>query len=171
MRGRLHMHDVRLLRRQGDGRKHMQHGHRPCRQRYGDRRPFDERFASVWLPVTAAPYYILYAADLREIGYRRRDVLRGYALNLLLIPVSLGGVLRSIHQACTGRRSTFGRTPKVIGRTAAPAGYVLAEGGLFTWWTFGALLELEAGHLLNGLFALANAVFLSYALVRFVCLP
>src|SRR5207237_7995188 len=33
---------------------------------------------------------------------------------------------------------------------------------------FGALMELEAGHRLNGLFALANAAFLLYALVRFV---
>src|SRR5207249_1679729 len=56
----------------------------------------------------------------------------------------------------------------VVGRTAAPAGYVLAEAGLFGWWTFGALMELEAGHRLNGLFALANASFLLYALVRFV---
>jgi cellulose synthase (UDP-forming) len=129
---------------------------------------FDERLASVWLPITAAPYYLLYAVDLRSIGYRWRDVFRVYALNLLLIPVHLGGVLRSVQQACTGRRSTFGRTPKVVGRTAAPAGYVLAEAGLLGWWTFGALMELEAGHRLNGLFALANATFLLYALVRFV---
>ena len=129
---------------------------------------FDERLASMWLPITAAPYYLLYAVDLRSIGYRWRDVLRVYALNLLLIPVNLGGVLRSVQQACTGRRSTFGRTPKVVGRTAAPAGYVLAEAGLLGWWTFGALMELEAAHWLNGLFALANAAFLLYALVRFV---
>jgi cellulose synthase/poly-beta-1,6-N-acetylglucosamine synthase-like glycosyltransferase len=129
---------------------------------------FDERLASLWLPLTAAPYYLLYAIDLRSIGYRWRDVLRVYALNLLLIPVNLGGVLRSVQQACTGRRSTFGRTPKVVGRTAAPAGYVLAEAGLLGWWTFGALMELEAGHRLNGLFALVNAAFLLYALVRFV---
>src|SRR3989454_11443865 len=129
---------------------------------------FDERLASMWLAITAVPYYFLYAVDLRSIGYRWRDVLRVYALNLLLIPVHLGGVLRSVQQACTGRRSTFGRTPKVVGRTAAPAGYVLAEAGLLGWWTFGALMELEAGHRLNGLFALANAAFLLYALVRFV---
>jgi cellulose synthase (UDP-forming) len=129
---------------------------------------FDERLASMWLPITAVPYYLLYAVDLRSIGYRWRDVLRVYALNLLLIPVNLGGVLRSVQQACTGRRSTFGRTPKVVGRTAAPAGYVLAEAGLLGWWTFGALIELEAGHRLNGLFALVNAAFLLYALVRFV---
>jgi len=129
---------------------------------------FDERLASVWLPITAAPYYLLYAVDLRNIGYQWRDVLRVYALNLLLIPVNLGGVLRSVQQACTGRRSTFGRTPKVAGRTAAPAGYVLAEAGLLGWWMFGALMELEAGRELNGVFALANAAFLLYALVRFV---
>ncbi len=129
---------------------------------------FDERLTSMWLPITAAPYYLLYAVDLRSIGYRWRDVLRVYALNLLLIPVNLGGVLRSVQQACTGRRSTFGRTPKVVGRTAVPAGYVVAEAGLLGWWTFGALMELEAGHRLNGLFALANAAFLLYALVRFV---
>ncbi len=129
---------------------------------------FDERLASMWLPITAAPYYLLYAVDLRSLGYRWRDVLRVYALNLLLIPVNLGGVLRSVQQACTGRRSTFGRTPKVVGRTAAPAGYVLAEAGLLGWWTFGALMELEGGHRLTGLFALANAAFLLYALVRFV---
>ena len=129
---------------------------------------FDERLASVWLPITAAPYYLLYAVDLRSIGYQWRDVLRVYALNLLLIPVNLGGVLRSVQQACTGRRSTFGRTPKVAGRTAAPAGYVLAEAGLLGWWMFGALMELEAGRELNGVFALANAAFLLYAFVRFV---
>ena len=129
---------------------------------------FDERLASLWLPVTAAPYDILYAVDLRNLGYQRRDVLRVYALNLLLIPVSLGGVLRSLQQACTGRRSTFGRTPKVVGRTAAPAGYVLAEAGMLTWWTVDALMELDAAHRLNGLFALANAAFLLYAFVRFV---
>ena len=129
---------------------------------------FDERLASVWLPITAAPYYLLYAVDLRSIGYQWRDVLRVYALNLLLIPVNLGGVLRSVQQACTGRRSTFGRTPKVAGRTAAPAGYVLAEAGLLGWWIFGALMELESGRELNGAFALANAAFLLYALVRFV---
>ena len=129
---------------------------------------FDERLASLWLPITAAPYYLLYAVDLRSIGYEWRDVLRVYALNLLLIPVNLGGVLRSVQQACTGRRSTFGRTPKVAGRTAAPAGYVLAEAGLLGWWLFGALMELEAGRELNGIFALVNAAFLLYALVRFV---
>jgi len=129
---------------------------------------FDDRLASWWLPITAVPYYVLYATDLRRAGYLRRDVLRVYALNLLLIPVSLGGVLRSMRQACTGRRSPFGRTPKVTGRTAAPAGYVAAEVALFLSWLFGAGMELYYGRRLNAAFGLANATLLLYALVRFV---
>ncbi len=128
----------------------------------------DDRMASAWLPVTALPYYLLYASDLRRVGYLRRDALRVYALNLLLIPVNLCGVLRSLQQACTGRPSAFGRTPKVPGRTAAPVGYVAAEFGLLAWWTFGAALELHHGRWLNGVFGLGNAAFLLYAVVRFV---
>jgi len=130
--------------------------------------PFDERLASAWLPITAAPYYFFYAVDLRHAGYRRRDVLQVYALNLLLIPISLGGVVRSLHQACRNRRSAFGRTPKVAGRTAAPAGYVFAEATLLSACAIGGLMELNAGHLVNGLFAVLNAAFLAYAIVRFV---
>src|SRR5437870_8805446 len=61
---------------------------------------FDERLASVWLPITAVPYYLLYAVDLRSIGYRWRDVLSAYALNLLLIPILFGRILRTAHAAC-----------------------------------------------------------------------
>jgi cellulose synthase (UDP-forming) len=129
---------------------------------------FDARLASLWLPLTAVPYYGLYAADLRRAGYRYRDLLGVYALNMLLIPVSLGGVLRSLGQACTGRRSAFGRTPKVTGRTAAPAGYVAWEIILFASWLFGAVMDLHFGRRLNAAFGLANATVLLYALCRFV---
>jgi cellulose synthase (UDP-forming) len=129
---------------------------------------FDERLASFWLPISAVPYYVLYAADLRRAGYLRRDVLGVYALNMLLVPVSLGGVLGSIRQICTGRRSPFGRTPKIIERTAVPAGYVAAEIALLVSWMFGAVIELYEGHRLNAALGLANATVLLYALVRFV---
>ena len=129
---------------------------------------FDDRMASAWLPVTAVPYYLLYASDLRRIGYRRRDVLRVYALNLLLIPVNLSGVLKSLRQACTGRRSSFGRTPKVPGRTAAPVGYIVAEFVLLSWWTFGAVMELDHGRWLNGVFGAVNVTFLFYAIIHFI---
>src|SRR5262249_28361238 len=129
---------------------------------------FDDRLASAWLPLTGLPYYALYAADLRHAGYRARDVLRVYALNLLLIPVNLGGVLTSLRQACTGRRSPSGRTPKVAGRTAAPGAYVLAELVLLAAWINGVLFELRHHRPTSALFAGLNAAFLVYALVRFV---
>src|SRR5262249_16516422 len=119
---------------------------------------FDDRLASVWLPITALPYYALYAADLRRAGYRARDVLAVYALNMLLIPVSLGGVLSSVRQACTGARSAFARTPKVIGRTAAPAGYMAAELTLFGSWLFRARMASYFLHRLNRAFRLVYAI-------------
>src|SRR5262249_51795827 len=76
---------------------------------------------------TALPYFTLYARDLRSSGYRPADVLRVFALNLMLIPVNLGGVFLSIRQAWTKEKSPFGRTPKVQGRTAAPPRYLMAE--------------------------------------------
>jgi len=56
-----------------------------------------------------------YGRDLVRIGYRLRDLVRVYALNLLLIPVNLGGVFKSIQQGITRRKIPFGRTPKVPG--------------------------------------------------------
>jgi cellulose synthase (UDP-forming) len=86
--------------------------------------PFTEQVPVVLVLGTALPYFALYARDLSLIGRRRRDLLEVYALNLLLLPVNLGGVLTSIRQGLTGRRIPFGRTPKVSDRTAAPAGYI-----------------------------------------------
>ena len=54
--------------------------------------PFADWYANVWLPLTAAPYFGLYTHDLRLAGYRAWDVVRVYALNLMLVPVNLGGV-------------------------------------------------------------------------------
>ena len=130
--------------------------------------PMGDGLETVWLPLTAAPYYALYARDLRQSGYLARDVLRVYALNLMLIPVHLSGVWRSLHQAWTGRKPAFGRTPKTPGHTRAPRAYVLAEYLLLAQWLLGAAVELLRGHRLHAAFALANAVFLSYALVRFI---
>src|SRR3954447_22913753 len=86
--------------------------------------PFGDWLATPWLPLCGVPYFALYARDLRGAGYHRRDVLRVYALNLLLLVANLAGVAKSLHQACTGRQTPFKRTPKVASRTAAPVLYV-----------------------------------------------
>lgn len=129
---------------------------------------FDTRLWTVWLPLSAAPYYALYGRDLRRAGYAWRDLPRVYALNLLLIPVNLGGVWQSLRQAWTGRRSAFGRTPKVEGRTAAPPAYILAEYAMLAWWLAGAAAEWHQARPLHALFALGNAVFLHHAVHTFI---
>ena len=88
--------------------------------------PFEEGLRSIWLPLAAAPYFLLYGRDLVRAGYSWKDLFGVYALNLLLFPVHLGGVLKSLQQAVTGRKTAFGRTPKVTTRTAAPPLYVWA---------------------------------------------
>ncbi len=130
--------------------------------------PFEENLRNPWLPLSAAPYFFLYARDLARTGYRYADLLRVYALNLMLIPVNLGGVLKSLEQALTGRKTPFGRTPKVAGRTAAPALYVLAEYGLLGWWLVGAMTDVMHAHYAHLAFALMNAGFLAYAIYHYI---
>ena len=130
--------------------------------------PFEENLRNPWLPLSATPYFFLYARDLARTGYRYADLLRVYALNLMLIPVNLGGVLKSLEQALTGRKTPFGRTPKVAGRTAAPALYVLAEYGLLGWWLVGATTDVMHGHYAHLAFALMNAGFLAYAIYHYI---
>ena len=130
--------------------------------------PFDDSRGGAWIPLTALPYFSLYARDLRLSGYRAADVLRVFALNLVLIPVNLGGVLLSIRQASTKKKSPFGRTPKVQGRTASPPHYLVAEAVILTGWLLGSILELAQGRFLHAWFVFANAALLTYAVIRFI---
>ncbi len=125
--------------------------------------PFDRSMRGWWLPLTAIPYFALYGRDLVASGYSWYDLPRVYALNLLLIPVNLGGVFKSLHQACTGRRSAFGRTPKVEGRTAAPRFYVMAEFAILTYCIGRGVIDLFSGLYLHAAFAFTNGALLAYA--------
>ena len=130
--------------------------------------PLTEDIWTVWLPVTAFPYFFLYMRDLKLNGYRNRDVLRVYALNLLLIPINLGGVFKSIQQAITNQKIAFGRTPKVQGRTAAAPLYILAEYALVLHWAFQSGMDFQTGWWIHGLFAIINTGLLTYGIVNFV---
>jgi cellulose synthase (UDP-forming) len=123
---------------------------------------------SLWLHLTAAPYFLLYGRDLVDSGYSWADVLRVYALNLLLIPVNLGGVCKSLHQAWTGRRSAFGRTPKIPGRTAAPALYIVTAVAILLYCGIESVLELLDQRWARALFLVVNALFFGYAIVHFI---
>jgi hypothetical protein len=72
------------------------------------------------------PYLVGQALDLRRLGYPARLVVWVSGLNLALVVVNLAGALKSVQQGLTGQKIPFARTPKVRGRTAAPARYVVA---------------------------------------------
>jgi cellulose synthase (UDP-forming) len=130
--------------------------------------PFEENLRSIWLPLTALPYYFFYGRDLVQSGYKTSDLFRVYALNLLLLPVNLGGVFKSLHQAWTGQKIPFGRTPKVMGRTAAPALYHVS-GLLLLGYCFTDSLVASTNSLwFHALFAFVNAVFFAYAVLNYV---
>ena len=129
---------------------------------------FDNSIDSYILPLTALPYFLLYARDLRYSGYKVNDLLRVYALNLVLIPVNLGGVLKSLQQAVTGKRTPFGRTPKVSGRTGIPTRYLVAEYALLAFWIGGCLYDIANHRWVSAIFVFANALMLAYAIRYFV---
>jgi cellulose synthase (UDP-forming) len=125
--------------------------------------PFADWYLNVRLPLACLPYFALYAHDLRLAGYRARDVLRVYALNLMLIPVNLGGVFRSLRQAVTGQRTPFLRTPKVRDRTLAPPLYAALPVVSIVLLAVGGVLHALSGHELTALALGVNALLLLYA--------
>ncbi len=129
---------------------------------------FEHSMRSSWLPLTALPYYGLYLRDLQRAGYRWSDLLRVYALNLVLIPVNLSGAFRSVYQMGTGQKAAFGRTPKVTGRTMAPPLYLVAEYALLAHWLLGAAVDALHGRPVHAAFAVANAGFLAYGILQFI---
>jgi cellulose synthase (UDP-forming) len=113
--------------------------------------PYDNRLVSPFILVGAVPYFMAMASDLRYCGYKRSDIFRIYGFNLILLPVNLAGVLKSVQQGLTGRKIPFARTPKVKDRTGAPLIYIVSPliiiaFSLFvawrswteeSWWTLG----------------------------------
>jgi cellulose synthase (UDP-forming) len=129
---------------------------------------FDDSLSSVWLPLTAAPYYVLYGRDLTLAGYSWADLFRVYALNMLLIPVNLSGVTRSLQQGITGTKSAFGRTPKVQSRTLIPPLHVLFQWLLLVFLIQAFAMDFVQGHRSHAAFALANAIVYVYGITCFL---
>ena len=130
--------------------------------------PYDSRLLSPLVLFAALPYFLAMGSDLRSTGYKSSDVLRIYGFNLILLPVNLAGVLKSLQQAITGKKIPFARTPKVKNHTAAPVWYVIAPYlvvafSLFTLWR--DILGQNWG---NAAFAAFNAVLASWAILSYI---
>jgi cellulose synthase (UDP-forming) len=130
--------------------------------------PFDFKRVSSWIYVTLPPYLYLVCRDLRHTGYRRSEILRAYALFLVLLPVVLTGVKNSILQLLFGIKANFGRTPKIEHRTAIPLTCSLAIIGLFCWSVSIFHADVIRGDGFHAVFALSNVLALGYGLVAMV---
>ncbi|MBR7743287.1 glycosyltransferase [Phycicoccus sp. BSK3Z-2] len=130
--------------------------------------PFDDSLLSPLLLAAAVPYFVAMSSDLHRLGYKRSDVFRVYAFNLVLLAVNLAGTLKSLQQAAAKTKIAFARTPKVKDRTAAPALFVLAA-YLIAVYAFVILAnDLRTGNWTNAAFAAVNGVLTTYAIVAFI---
>lgn len=122
-----------------------------------------------WLILAVGMYFAVYAQGLREAGYRRSDLFRVWALNLLLIPVNLAGASKSVQQVLTGKRSPFGRTPKVGHRTASPAWLPLSLIALAIYCIASAAFDAyKGGQALDVGFSALNGFILVYGITVFI---
>ena len=128
----------------------------------------NQRLLSWFAVGTALPYFVSVTVDLKRLEYRRSDILRFYAFNLLLLPVNLVGVGSSVVQAIGGHGVDFARTPKVKGRTASPVLFVLAPLLLFLWSVYTLARGIDDGYWGRSVFAGLNAVTLLYGFVAFL---
>lgn len=130
--------------------------------------PYDSRLVSPLVLVGALPYFLAMSSDLHYAGYKRLDVLRIYGFNLILLPVNLAGVLKSIQQGMTGMKIPFARTPKVSGRTATTLLYVVAPYAIVAFSAFVAWRSLVSGSWGTLAFSLFNGITAAWAIVAYI---
>jgi cellulose synthase/poly-beta-1,6-N-acetylglucosamine synthase-like glycosyltransferase len=131
--------------------------------------PFSSDLMSIWMPLAALPYFALYARDLALMGYRPlRDLLRVYALNLLLIPVHLTGAVTSVRQAIAGTKIPFRRTPKVSGRTRTSGVDAVLQLLIVSMSATLGVSYVSQMRWISGTFALVNAALLLYGIKQFI---
>ena len=98
-------------------------------------------------------------------------MLRIYGFNLILLPVNLAGVLKSLQQAITGKKIPFARTPKVRNRTATAPLFTIVPVLIIAFSIYSIWRDLhDPAHqdLGNAAFATFNAVLATYAVIAFI---
>ena len=130
--------------------------------------PYDSRLLSPLVLVAALPYFLAMGSDLRDCGHRFSDIFRIYGFNLVLLPVNLAGVLKSLQQAFTGDKIPFVRTPKVKDRTAAPALYVIVPYLIVFFSVFTLWRDAVVSNWGNVAFAALNATLAAFAIQAYI---
>ena len=130
--------------------------------------PFSDRLLSPLVVAVALPYFVAMASDLHRIGFKRTDVVRVYAFNLVMLPINLVGAVKSLYQMATGRKYSFARTPKVKSRTTSKLGFAAFPYVLIGWSGWTVYRDLNNGHVPHAVFAGLNAVLCLYGLIAFI---
>ncbi|GAB2455910.1 cellulose synthase/poly-beta-1,6-N-acetylglucosamine synthase-like glycosyltransferase [Conyzicola lurida] len=130
--------------------------------------PYDSRLLSPLVLLTAAPYFLAMGFDLRNAGYKFSDIGRIYGFNLILLPVNLAGVFKSLEQAITVKKIPFSRTPKVKNRTAAPFLYVVSPYVIVIFSVVTFVRDMSVGNWGNAAFAAFNALLAGGAIVAYI---
>jgi cellulose synthase/poly-beta-1,6-N-acetylglucosamine synthase-like glycosyltransferase len=130
--------------------------------------PYDGRLLSPFVLLAALPYFMAMASDLKYCGYKRTDVFRIYGFNLILLPVNLAGVLKSLQQALSGKKIPFARTPKVKDRTVSPLMYVITPLLIVAFSVFTLWRDELSHNWPNAAFAGFNAFVASWAIMAYI---
>ncbi|MCB2413776.1 glycosyltransferase family 2 protein [Demequina sp. TTPB684] len=130
--------------------------------------PFDDRLLSPIIVAAALPYFIAMSSDFKRLGYKRTDVFRVYAFNLILLPVNLSGTIKSLQQAAAKSKIAFARTPKVSNRTAAPALYILAAYFIAAFSFLTLANDIRTENWSHAVFAGFNGLLTTYAIGAFI---
>lgn len=129
---------------------------------------FGDDLSTFWIMLSTIPAGLLYIRALIVSGYRFSDIFRVSAINLMLLPVLFGGVLKQFQQMLTGKKIPFGRTPKVTGRTASPAIYCLVEVLMGVGFISACLGDVLQHHWFHAIFTAFNSACMIYSLVYFM---
>jgi cellulose synthase/poly-beta-1,6-N-acetylglucosamine synthase-like glycosyltransferase len=130
--------------------------------------PYDGRLLSPFVVLAALPYFLAMASDLKYCGYKRSDVLRIYGFNLILLPINLAGVLKSLQQALSGKKIPFARTPKVKNRTISPMLYVITPLLIVGFSVFTMWRDVNAENWANAAFSGFNAFVAAWAILAYI---
>lgn len=130
--------------------------------------PYDGRLLSPLVLLSAIPYFTAMASDLKYCRYKYTDIFRIYGFNLILLPVNLAGVIKSLQQALTTKKIPFARTPKVKDRTAAGLLFLISPIFiiLFSLYTFWRNVNLQTWG--NAAFAAFNALTATWAILTYI---
>ncbi|GAB3600235.1 glycosyltransferase family 2 protein [Microbacterium tumbae] len=130
--------------------------------------PYDSRLVSPFILIGALPYFLAMASDLKYSGYKRTDIFRIYGFNLILLPVNLAGVLKSLQQGLTGRKIPFARTPKIKDRTGSPLLYIVSPLAIIAFSVLVAWRSAHDGSWWTLAFSAFNAVCAAWAFLAYI---